>query len=99
MVDAPIEVAEFCAGELAGCTGEGTGDLSCGELVDCTNECMGDADCETNCFNTSSMDAQAAYVGLIYCMFEYCPMFDQMCVEGALAPMGACFDYADACWG
>jgi hypothetical protein len=92
-------IAEYCATETVICEYESSGALSCEEIMACQIPCAPeDQDCLDACIPEGTIDAQAEYVALIFCVQSFCPEGSiPSCVNLTLADATLCGIYYDAC--
>jgi hypothetical protein len=97
--DGDLCIAEFCATETVICQYETSGTLSCDEIVGCQNLCDGaDQVCIDGCIPQGTIDAQAEYVALIFCVQTFCPLgSSDDCMNFAFADATLCGGYYEAC--
>ena len=85
-----------CSSELDACTPQGTN--SCSAILGCIQSCAGNQTCGLSCIESGTAAAQDLFIAIEECLVEQCPNTqDQMCVQTAIGPSGACAGNISAC--
>jgi hypothetical protein len=86
-----------CGTEFDLCTPQGTN--SCAGILQCIGSCTSnDPTCGISCIESGNLDAQDRFIAIEECLVEECPnTSDQMCIQAAVGPQGACSSYLAEC--